>query len=107
MAYFVARFFKEALKPPFELNELLRQCYHMGNRSLTLVLVTGFIIGLVLDLQSRPTMIQFGAVSMMPNMVGISIVRELGPVITALVCAGRIASGGFGDGPAWVHGLAA
>ncbi|MGB5645946.1 MAG: ABC transporter permease, partial [Muriicola sp.] len=81
------------VKRPFEFKELLRQCYQMGNRSLALVLVTGFIIGLVLDLQSRPTMIQFGAVSMMPNMVGISIVRELGPVITALVCAGRIASG--------------
>ena len=65
----------------------------MGNRSLVLVLVTGFIIGLVLTLQSRPTLLEFGAVSWMPNMVGISIVRELGPVITALVCAGRIASG--------------
>ncbi len=63
----------------------------MGNRSLALVIVTGFIIGLVLNLQSRPTMIQFGAVSMMPNMVGISIVHELGPVITSLVFAGRIA----------------
>ena len=93
LSYFAGRFFTEAFKRPFEFKELLRQCYQMGNRSLVLVLVTGFIIGLVLDLQSRPTMIQFGAVSMMPNMVGISIVRELGPVITALVCAGRIASG--------------
>ncbi len=93
LTYFAGRFFKEALKPPFEFKEFLRQCYQMGNRSLVLVLVTGFIIGLVMDLQSRPTMIQFGAVSMMPNMVGISIVRELGPMITALVCAGRIASG--------------
>ena len=93
LSYFAGRFFKEAFKPPFEFKELLRQCYEMGNRSLVLVLVTGFIIGLVMDLQSRPTMIQFGAVSMMPNMVGISIVRELGPIITALVCAGRIASG--------------
>ena len=93
LSYFAGRFFKEALRPPYEFKEFLRQCYQMGNRSLVLVLVTGFIIGLVLDLQSRPTMIQFGAVSMMPNMVGISIVRELGPVITALVCAGRIASG--------------
>jgi phospholipid/cholesterol/gamma-HCH transport system permease protein len=93
LSYFAGRFFKEVIKRPFEFKELLRQCYQMGNRSLVLVLVTGFIIGLVLDLQSRPTMIQFGAVSMMPNMVGISIVRELGPVITALVCAGRIASG--------------
>jgi len=93
LSYFAARFFKEALKPPFEFKELLRQCYQMGNRSLVLVGVTGFIIGLVLTLQSRPTLIQFGAVSWMPNMVGISIVREIGPVITALICAGRIASG--------------
>ncbi|WP_422080944.1 MlaE family ABC transporter permease [Ulvibacterium sp.] len=93
LSFFAGRFFKETLRRPFEFRELLRQCYQMGNRSLTLVLVTGFIIGLVLTLQSRPTMIQFGAESWMPNMVGISIVRELGPVITALVCAGRIASG--------------
>ncbi|GGW24478.1 MlaE family ABC transporter permease [Arenibacter certesii] len=93
LSYFAARFFKEALKPPFEFKELLRQCYQMGNRSLFLVGITGFIIGLVLTLQSRPTLIQFGAVSWMPNMVGISIVREVGPVITALICAGRIASG--------------
>ena len=93
LTYFAGRFFKEALRPPFEFRELLRQCYQMGNRSLVLVLVTGFIIGLVLTLQSRPTLIEFGAESWMPDMVGISIVRELGPVITALVCAGRIASG--------------
>ena len=93
LSHFAARFFKEVLKPPFEFKELLRQCYQMGNRSLILVTVTGFIIGLVLTLQSRPTLIQFGAVSWMPNMVGISIVREIGPVITALICAGRIASG--------------
>jgi phospholipid/cholesterol/gamma-HCH transport system permease protein len=93
MSLFAGRFFREAFHRPFEFRELLRQCYHMGNRSLVLVGVTGFIIGLVLTLQSRPTLIEFGAVSWMPNMVGISIVRELGPVITALVCAGRIASG--------------
>lgn len=93
LSYFTGRFIKEAVKPPFEFKELLRQCYQIGNKSLTLVLVTGFIIGLVITLQTRPTMIQFGAVSWMPNMVGIAIVRELGPVITALVCAGRIASG--------------
>ena len=93
LSYFAGRFFKEAFRRPFEFQEFLRQCYQIGYRSLILVLVTGFIIGLVLDLQSRPTMIQFGAVSWMPNLVGISIVRELGPVITALVCAGRISSG--------------
>ena len=58
-----------------------------------LVGITGFIIGLVLTLQTRPTLMEFGAVSWMPSMVGISIVREIGPIITALVCAGRIGSG--------------
>ena len=93
LAYFAGRFFREVFRPPYEMREFLRQCYQMGNRSLMLVLVTGFIIGLVLTLQSRPTLIEFGAESWMPNMVGISIVREIGPVITALICAGRIASG--------------
>lgn len=93
LASFAGRFFREVFRPPYELRELLRQCYQMGNRSLMLVLVTGFIIGLVLTLQSRPTLIEFGAESWMPDMVGISIVREIGPVIIALICAGRIASG--------------
>lgn len=93
MAFFAARFFREAFTPPFEFKELLRQCYNMGNRSFFLVGVTGFILGLVFTLQSRPTLMQFGAQSWMPSMVSISIVREIGPVIIALICAGRIGSG--------------
>jgi len=65
----------------------------MGNRSLLLVGVTGFIIGLVFTLQSRPTLEEFGAVSWIPSMVSVSIIREIGPIITALICAGRIGSG--------------
>jgi phospholipid/cholesterol/gamma-HCH transport system permease protein len=91
--YFTTRFFKEVFKRPFEIKELFHQCYHMGNRSLVLIGVTGFIIGLVLTLQTRPTLMEFGAVSWMPSMVSISIVREIGPILTALVCAGRIGSG--------------
>ena len=93
LSSFAARFFKEAFKRPFEFKEFLRQCYNMGNRSLLLVAITGFIIGLVFTLQSRPTLQEFGAVSWMPSMVGISIIREIGPIITALICAGRIGSG--------------
>ena len=93
LSFFAQRFFKEALKPPYEFKELLRQCYLIGVQSLVLVLITGFIIGLVLTLQTRPTLAKFGAVAWMPSMVSISIVREIGPMITALVCAGRIASG--------------
>ena len=93
LSYFAARFFKETFKRPFEFKEFIRQCFYMGNRSLFLVSVTGFIIGLVFTLQSRPTLQKFGAVSWMPSMVSISIIREIGPIITALICAGRIGSG--------------
>ena len=93
LSYFTSRFFKEVFRPPFEFKEFLKQCYNMGNRSLLLVSVTGFIIGLVFTLQSRPTLLKFGAVSWMPSMVSISIIREMGPIITALICAGRIGSG--------------
>ena len=90
---FSNRFIKELFTKPFEFNELLRQCFKIGNKSLLLVGVTGFIIGLVFTLQSRPTLMEFGASSWIPSMVSISIVREIGPVITALICAGRIGSG--------------
>jgi len=93
LSNFVGRFFSEVFKKPYEIKELIRQCYNMGNKSLLLVSITGFIIGLVLTLQTRPTLMEFGAESWMPSMVGISIVREIGPMITALVCAGRIGSG--------------
>jgi phospholipid/cholesterol/gamma-HCH transport system permease protein len=93
LSLFAGRFFKESFKRPFEFREFIRQCFYMGNRSLLLVAVTGFIIGLVFTLQSRPTLQEFGAVSWMPSMVSISIIREIGPIITALICAGRIGSG--------------
>ena len=93
LSSFTGRFFAETFKRPFEFKEFLRQCYYIGNKSLLLVTITGFIIGLVLTLQTRPTLMEFGAVSWMPSMVGISIVREIGPMITALVCAGKIGSG--------------
>ncbi|WP_028121399.1 MlaE family ABC transporter permease [Epilithonimonas tenax] len=90
---FAGRFFREVFVPPFEFEELIRQCYSIGNRSLLLVMVTGFILGLVFTLQSRPTLEQFGAESWIPSMISISIIREIGPVIIALICAGRVGSG--------------
>lgn len=90
---FTARFFKELLKPPFEIKEFLRQCFIIGYKSLPLVAITGFIMGLVLTLQSRPTLAEFGAESWLPGMVALSLIREIAPVITALICAGKISSG--------------
>ena len=86
------RFFKEAIRPPYEFNEFLKQSYLIGFKSLGLVGITGFIMGLVLTIQSRPTLAVFGAESWLPAMVAISLVREIGPVITAVICAGKIGS---------------
>ncbi len=90
---FIKRFLSEVFHPPFEFRELIKQCYQLGYKSLPLVAVTGFIMGIVLTLQTRPTLIEFGAESWMPAMVGISIIREISPVITALICAGKVGSG--------------
>lgn len=92
LAFFAFRFFKQAFSRPFEFREFIRQCFLIGYHSLLLVALTGFIMGVVLDMQVRPTLIDFGAVSYMPALVGISIVREIGPVVTALICSGKIGS---------------
>jgi phospholipid/cholesterol/gamma-HCH transport system permease protein len=90
---FAMRFFKEIIKSSFEGKEFIRQCYFIGYKSLPLVAITGFIMGLVLTIQSRPEMARFGAESWIPKMVSLSLIREIAPVITALICAGKIASG--------------
>lgn len=92
MTRFALRFIKEVFKPPYEFKEFFKQCFLLGYMSMPLVGVTGFIMGLVLTLQTRPTLMEFGAEAWMPSMVGISIIREMGPVITALICAGKIGS---------------
>lgn len=78
---------------PFEYKELVRQGYQIGNKTLPLISVTAFIMGLVLTLQSRPVLVEFGAQSLLPGMISVSIIREIGPVITALLCAGKVSSG--------------
>ncbi len=90
---FSARFFRELFKPRQEYEEFLRQCYWVGYKSLPLVGITAFIMGLVLTIQSRPTLVEFGAQALLPSMVSVSLVREISPVITALICAGKIGSG--------------
>lgn len=90
---FITRIFRETFSRNFEYKEFLRQCYEIGNKSLPLIGTTGIIMGIVLTIQSRPALVEFGAVAMLPGMVAVSIIREIGPVITALICAGKIGSG--------------
>lgn len=93
LAAFSMRFFKEAFKPPFEWSALVKQSFIVGYKSMPLIAITGLIMGLVMTIQSRPTLAQFGAESWLPAMVSISIIRELGPVIAALIFAGKVGSG--------------
>jgi len=90
---FIVNVFKNTFSRSFEFSEFMKQCFAIGNKSLPLISVTGIIIGLVLTIQSRPVLVNFGAETMLPGMVAISIIREMGPVITALICAGKIGSG--------------
>jgi phospholipid/cholesterol/gamma-HCH transport system permease protein len=90
---YIAKIFRETFSGNFEWKEFFRQCFQIGYKSLPLITITGTIMGLVLTIQSRPVLIQFGAVTMLPGMVAISLIREMGPVITALICAGKIGSG--------------
>ena len=93
LAIFTWRFFKEVLKPPYEINELMKQSFLIGYKSLPLTSITAFIMGLVLTIQSRPTLARFGAESLLPAMVAVSIIREIGPAISALIFAGKVGSG--------------
>jgi phospholipid/cholesterol/gamma-HCH transport system permease protein len=92
MARFTGRFFSHGLRPRFELRELVQQCFLIGYKSLPLIGLTGFIMGLVLTMQLRPSLMDYGVESQLPAMVGIAIIREVGPVITALIFAGKIGS---------------
>ncbi len=90
---FFRTFFKEAFKRPFHFNELINQCYEVGFRSLPLITLTGFIIGIVFTIQSRPPLANFGASSWLPSLMGIAIIKSLGPLVTSLICAGKVGSG--------------
>lgn len=89
---FCARFFKEVFIPPFHFREIINQCFEIGLRSLSLITVTGFIIGVVFTKQSRPSLEDFGATSWLPSLMGIAIIRALGPLVTALICSGKVGS---------------
>jgi len=89
---FTKRFFKNALVPPYEIKEILKQCYLVGNKSLFLIAFTSFLAGIVFTKQSRPSLASFGAESWLPSLVSQAVVRSLGPLITGLICAGKLGS---------------
>lgn len=86
-------FFKSVFVPPYDIKEVKKHMIELGVKTFPIVSITGFIIGLVLALQSQPVFARFGASDYLPATVALSVVRELGPVITALIFAGRVSSG--------------
>ena len=92
IARFTIKFLSTWFKPRYEIKEFIKQCFVIGYKSLPLIGLTGFIMGLVLTMQLRPSMVDYGVESEIPVIVGIAIIREIGPVITALIFAGKIGS---------------
>jgi len=93
LSIFTVQVLRQLLHRPYEHKEMLKQAYYAGNKTLPLIAVTGFIMGLVLTLQIRPVLVDIGSESILPGMISVSIIREIGPVIAALLCAGKIGSG--------------
>jgi len=89
-------FARTVLRYPFKvkeaLNGLIDQLYAIGVFSLPIIIVSGLFIGMVVGLQGQHTLEQFGATSAIGQLVALSVVRELGPVVTALLFAGRACS---------------
>jgi phospholipid/cholesterol/gamma-HCH transport system permease protein len=90
---FCVRVAKAMFTLPFEWSEFVHQLDAAGSRSLPLVALAGAATGVVLSLQSRASLVRFGAKSMLPTMLVFSIIKEMGPIITGLVASGRIGAG--------------
>jgi len=93
LGVFCARVAKALFTLPFEWSEFVHQLDAAGSKSLPLVALAGAATGVVLSLQSRASLVRFGAKSMLPTMLVFSIIKEMGPIITGLVASGRIGAG--------------
>src|SRR5256714_2470102 len=88
----VARAARRLFRRPAYLPEMIAQADVIGVGSLTIIILTGFFTGGVLTLQTSPTLKYYGAQDQTGYLVALSLVRELGPVLTALMCTGRVGS---------------
>jgi len=93
LGMFCARLFRALLAPPFEFRELIRQFDAVGSKSFPLVALAGAATGVVLSLQTRDSLIRFGAKGLLPAVIVFTIIKESGPVITGLVVSGRVGAG--------------
>lgn len=92
MAAFALTVLLALVRPPFRFRSLVEEIYKQGVLSLTIICVSGFTVGMVLGLQGYNTLVRFGATESLGAVVGLSLVRELGPVLTGLLTTGRAGS---------------
>jgi phospholipid/cholesterol/gamma-HCH transport system permease protein len=84
LGLFVWRAFRCMILPPYEVSEFLRQLDSIGSKSAGLVSLAGAATGFVISMQTRDSLTRFGAVSMLPAVIVFSLLKETGPIITAL-----------------------
>ncbi len=83
---------RSILTPPYSIELLLKQILFVGARSILVIVIAGLFVGMVIALQFYDTLVRFGSVSLLGSAVGLSLTRELGPVLTALMVIGRTGS---------------
>ena len=93
VSLFGARAIRDALRPPFEFAEIARQMFEIGWRSLPLISTSGLAIGVVLSMHTRASLERFGAEALIPAGLAIALIRETGPLVTALLVSGRVGAG--------------
>src|SRR5829696_1304512 len=93
LAVFAWRAARQALLPPFEFRETVRQLYELGLRSAPLIAISGVAVGVVLSMHTRASLERFGAESMIPAGLAMALVRETGPLTAGLLLSGRIGAG--------------
>ena len=93
LGIFCMSLFRAAMVPPYEFGELVRQCDEIGSKSLPLVALAGAATGVVLSLETRDSLVRFGAKSFLPAVIVFSIIKESGPIITGLIVSGRVGAG--------------
>lgn len=93
LGIFCGRLIAPFFTPPYEFREFIRQFDELGSKSLPLAILAGFATGAVLSLSTRDSLSRFGARSLLPAVIVFSIIKESGPIITALVVSGRAAAG--------------
>jgi phospholipid/cholesterol/gamma-HCH transport system permease protein len=93
VSLFGGRALIEAFRPPYEFREIARHTFEIGWKSMPLIATAGFAVGVVLSMHTRASLERFGAEAMIPAGLAIALVRETGPLITALLVSGRVGAG--------------